>query len=447
MKRLFAGKRGVAAVLLALLALAVRLHNAFRYPPDWGYDASFNWRYIYRMAHDWALPHPSAGWSTADPPLFFAISAILMAASNFCLVLVPLLNTVAGLGIVALAVILVRDAEPERPGRSLLAAGLLLFLPAHIYMSAMVSEEMLAAFFVSVAVLALARRDPAGVGTRSELRRAVAVGFAAGLALLTKLSGAVVAVTAVGTYALDGCRRAELRSTLARVAAVAAIAAAVGGWYFARNRALYGYFQPFGLPAHEVMFEMPPGERGPLDYLRIPLATFTDPQLLHPDLLHSVWGSTYATVWFDGHRYFLPRSSQTARRLGTVTLLLALLPTAAFAVGLAGALRRSSRAPSNADTPLLLLSALTLLGFAVYNWQNPWFAVVKGTTLLGLSLPFAYYASEVLDRWTRRGGAIAALVWTVLAALAVCAVLSSTFNLAFEKTEVSGLTWRVPEEP
>jgi hypothetical protein len=446
-KRLFSGKRGVAAVLLALLALAIRLHNAFRYPADWGYDASFNWRYIYRTAHDWALPHPGAGWSTADPPLFFATSAVLMAASNFRLVLVPLFNTAVGLGIVALAVILVRDAEPERPGRSLLAGGLLLFLPAHIYMSAMVSEEMLAAFFASLAVFTLARRDRASAGTRSELRRAGAVGVAAGLAVLTKLSGVLVAVTAVGTYALDGWRRSELRSTLVRVAAVVLVAIVVGGWYFARNRVLYGYFQPFGLPAHEVMFEMPPGKRGPIDYVWIPLATWTDPQLLQPDLLHSLWGSTYATVWFDGHRYFLPRDSHAVRRLGTATLLLALLPTAAFAIGLAGGLRRSLRAPRAPDTPLLLLAALTLLGFAVYNWQNPWFAVVKGTTLLGLSLPFAYYASEVLDRWTRRGGAIAALVWTVLAALAVSVVLSCTFDLAFEKTEVSGLQWRVPEEP
>jgi hypothetical protein len=446
-KRLLSGRSGVAAALLALLALAVRLHNAFRYPADWGYDASFNWRYIYRMAHDWALPHPDAGWSTADPPFFFAASAILMAVSQFHLVLVPLFNTAVGLGVVALAVILVRDADPERPRRSLLAGGLLLFLPAHIYMSAMVSEEMLVAFFTSLAAFALARRDPAAVGARSELRRAAVVGAASGLAILTKLTGAVAALTAVGTYALDGWRRSELRPTLTRVAAVVLVAAVIGGWYFARNRVLYGYFQPFGLPAHEVMFEMPPGERGPIDFVWIPLATWTDPQLLHPDLLHSLWGSTYATVWFDGHRYFLPRDSQAVRRLGTATLLLALLPTVAFAFGLASGLRRSLRSPRAPDTPLLLLVALTLLGFAVYNWQNPWFAVVKGTTLLGLSLPFAYYASEVLDRWTRRGGAATALVWTVLAALTVSVVLSCTFNLAFEKTEVSGLQWRVQEEP
>jgi 4-amino-4-deoxy-L-arabinose transferase-like glycosyltransferase len=445
-KPLLAGRCGIAAALLALLAVAIRVQNAFRYPPDWGYDAAFNWRYIYRMAHDWALPNPAAGWSTADPPLFFTLAAVLMDASHFELVLVPLFNTAVGLAVVALAVLLVRSADPDRPRRALLAGGLLLFLPAHIYMSAMVNEEMLAACFTSLAVFALAQRGRDAATARGELSRAAATGVASGLAILSKLTGVIAAATAVGTYALDGWRRGQLRRAGGAAAVVLLLAAVVGGWYFARNRVLYGYFQPFGLRAHEVMFEIPPGERGPLDYIRLPLATWTDPQLLHPDLLRSLWGSTYATVWFDGHRYFLPRDSQAVRRLGSATLLLALLPTAAFAIGLAGGLRRALRVPGTPDTPLLLLTAATLLGYAGYNWQNPWFVVVKGTSLLGLSLPFAFYASEALERWTRPGRRSAAFVWPFLAALAVAVALSCTFNFAFEKTEVSGLQWQVPGE-
>ena len=126
--------------------------------------------------------------------------------------------------------------------------------------------------------------------------------------------------------------------------------------------------------------------------------------------------------------------------------MLALLPTAAFLSGLWGGIRRSLRAPAGPDLPLVLITALSLLGYAVYNWQNPWFVVVKGTTLLGLSLPFAFYASEALERWTRSAGRWASVVWVSLAALAVTVVLSCTFNLAFEKTEVSGLPWQVSEE-
>jgi hypothetical protein len=207
-----------------------------------------------------------------------------------------------------------------------------------------------------------------------------------------------------------------------------------------RNRVEYGWFQPHGLPAHKVMLRMPPGERAVSDYLRIPIATFTDPQLLDPDLLRSVWGSTYATVWFDGHRYFLPAVSEGVRRLGTLTLLLALLPTAAFATGLLRGARRAWADPRGSDAPLVLLTALGFAGYAAYTWQNPWFVTVKGTSLLLLSLPFAVYASEVLAAWTRSRAAL--LVWAALAGLAVAVVIGCSFDLAFARPPFSGLDWR-----
>jgi hypothetical protein len=132
------------------------------------------------------------------------------------------------------------------------------------------------------------------------------------------------------------------------------------------------------------------------------------------------------------------------RRLGGVTLLLALLPTAAFGAGLARGAARVRRGRGDADLPLLLLTAATLAGYAWYTWRNPWFVVVKGTSLLGLSLPFAFYASETLADWLR--GRLRVAVAAALALLAVCVLLSCTFGLVFEKTEVSGLPW-APVEP
>jgi hypothetical protein len=187
------------------------------------------------------------------------------------------------------------------------------------------------------------------------------------------------------------------------------------------------------------MLALPPGERALGDYLRVPAATFRDPQLLNPDLLRSVWGSTYATVWFDGHRYFLPRAGEGVRRLGALTLALALLPTAAFARGLLRGAGRARRARGGPDLPLLALTAVTLAGYVFYTWRNPWFVVVKGTSLLGLALPFAFYASETLAGWLR--GRLRAPVAAALLALVVCVVLSGTFGLVFPKTEVSGLPW------
>ncbi len=439
---LLAGGLGVAT------ALAIRLHNALTYPADWGFDASFNWRYIYRLSRDWALPDPAAGWSTGDPPLYYAVGAALfsgleaLGARDLAVVMIPLLSTAAGLVVAALAFALVCRSAPEEPGRAWLAGGLLLFLPAHIQMSAMVNEEMLAAGLGSVAIFILARerlvRAPAaGPGS---LGTAAAAGAAAGGALLTKLSGAVVVATAAATCAADALRPGARRAATARVAVLLAAALATGGWFYVRSRVLYGWFQPFGLPAHERMFGMPPGARDWLDYLRVPAATFLDPQLLEPSLLRSVWGSTYVTIWFDGHRFFLPAESEAVRRLGTATLLLALLPSAAFGIGLARGARRSLRDPGGADLPLVLASGLTLAGYALYTWHNPWFVVVKGTSLLGLSLPFAVYASDEICRWSKRRG-VAILVGIWLAALAACVAAGTSFDGLFARPEIPGLAW------
>jgi hypothetical protein len=432
----------LAAVCVAAVgsSLWLRVHNAVTYPLDWGFDAKYNWRYIIALSRNWHLPAPDAGWSTADPPLYFGLSALLVRMAPDRLMWVAALNVVLGFAIAAMAVALVRRLAPETHLRAWLAGGLVLFLPAHILMSAMVNEEMLTAACVSALLLLLAdpsrREEPP---TRAIGRGALA-GIAGGLAWFSKFTGAIGIAVAALTLADDARRRSSPVLGLRVLGALGVAVLAMGGWFYLRNVFVYGYLQPYGLPAHQMMFEMPPGARGVLDYLRFPLTTFTDPQLLNPDLLRSVWGSLYASVWFDAHRSFLPTDSDAVRQLGSVTLVLALLPTAAFIAGFARAVPRALRGDP-IDGPLVALTLLTFAGFAYYTWRNPWFAVIKGTSLLSLCLPYAVYASESLTRWGRRPAAAAGLA-AVLLALAACVVVSGTFNGWFVRDEVSGLPWR-----
>ena len=108
-------------------------------------------------------------------------------------------------------------------------------------------------------------------------------------------------------------------------------------------------------------------------------------------------------------------------------------------MGLARGCRRWLRGAGALDLPLLLLTAATLASYAWFTWRNPFFSVVKGTSLLGLSLPYAFYASETLARWLR--GRFGRWLAGALIALAVCVAVSCTFDLVFTKTEVSGLPW------
>ena len=235
-----------------------------------------------------------------------------LGARDAAVYAIPLLSVLAGLGVVALAVALARRATPADPLRAALAGLLLLFLPAHLHMSAMVNEEMLVALLTSSAVfgLAVARAQPARgrlAGARWGSRRARAAHEAV-------------------RRASRSPRRRDLRGRrLSRAAARARPRAPprswssrslVGGWFHARSLLATGSPQPFGLPAHAACSRCRPASAGSATTCACRSPPSATRSCSNPDLLRSVWGSTFVTVWFDGHRYFLPRESRAVSRLG-----------------------------------------------------------------------------------------------------------------------------------
>jgi hypothetical protein len=314
--------------------------------------------------------------------------------------------------------------------RVAIAAGLLLLLPAHLVLSAMLNEEILLASLSTLAIYLAARAVSEQPDDRS-LRRPLQIGLVGGLAFLTKLTGSLAAAAAGLSLALSSLRRDRGPARAFRqLAVVGGVSLALGGWFYLRSLLVVGALQAHGLPVHELMFTMPPGERELLDYLRVPLATFSDPRATHPDLLRSVWGTTYASLWFDAHRHFIPLRGAAIRPMSTLILVLALIPTAAFAVGFVRGVRRALANEQGPDSTFVLFVTITLAGFVLYTWRNPWFATTKGSYLLGLALPFAYYASEVLDEWLSPSkGRMRALACTcALALLAGALVLAFSFE-------------------
>lgn len=451
---MISARRGwlIALGVAMIVGSTIRISNALVYPIDMGYDAGGNWDYIALLLDSWTLPAPDEGWATAHPPFFYYLAGLIGRSTGaldkaMVVHVVRLLMAAVGVLGIGLAVALVRRVEPENHRRAFIAGALLLFLPVHIYMSAMLSEEILVTGLISLAVVGVGT-DLISLPRPGRARwRAFLFGAVAGLALLTKLTGLLVIGACVAAYLINGMRTGEKLAAFHRAVIFAATALLVGGWFYALNLLTYGYLYPHGLDVHSIMFEMPPGTRTVSDYLWIPWQTFSDPRLLSPDLLHSVWGSTYITIWFDGHHHFLPAGDSIVAKIGTAILLLGLVPTAAFAVGLWRGGRRLFRNAQGPDVVLLLLVVSTLAGYVLFTWQNPWFAVLKGSFLLGLSVPFSFYASEVLADWTRVLSPRSIAIQSCLGLLAVLVVVTFTYGLEFEKHELPGIQWTPVEMP
>jgi hypothetical protein len=437
--------------LIALLVLfgagtLLRAWNLLVYPVGMGFDADGNWDYVAQLIADWRLPAPGESWSTAHPPFFYALAALIGrlldgAGKDVITRAVVALSSLLGLAAIAAVAAYVREPAPGDTRRSLLAAALLLFLPVHVYMSTMLSEEILVTALVSFALIGLARELGRPAAERSDLFRPALLGAVAGLGLLTKLSALLpIAAGALVLFA-EGPRRGwsrALRSTLAFGGA----AALLGGWFYLRNLIGYGYLYPHGLAVHAEMFEMPPGSRTLADYLRLPLAAFGAAQASDPRLLHSVWGGLWVSLWFDSHRHFLPLRAPGLEAAAHALLVLGLLPAAAFGVGLVRGARRALWEGSGPDRLLVGTTALLLAGFVAFTWRNPWFVTVKASFLLGLSAPFAIYASEGLTDWMRAGPRRMRMLSSALILLCAASLATFSYNAVFRKADLPGTEWR-----
>ncbi len=437
----------VTAALFAV-ATAQRIWNLACYKIGMGFDADGNWEYIASLIARWHLPSPDAGWSTAHPPLFYALSAAIGRLMGSAEMEPVARATIAVCGLLALASVAsvtgyVRDLDAGRFGpRTAVAAFLLLFLPVHVYISAMLGEEMVATAFVTFALVGLARELSRAPGERSDLRRPALYGALAGLGLLAKMSAVLPIAAAAIVLLAEGPQRGWLRALRSSVAFGAA-AAVVGGWFYVHNLATYGYLYPHRLPVHDVMLEMPPGSRTALDYVVFPPAAFGPTLASEPSIVHSVWGSVWISAWFDSHRGFVPlRPSKGLRLAAHLLLVLGLVPAAAFLAGAARGARRAVLERSGPDRLFLLTTVLVLAGFAVFTWRNPSFVTVKASYLLALGAPYGVYASEALQAWTRGSRARGVLLAGVFSAIAAVVLVTFSYDLHFQKQEFPGTRWQ-----
>jgi hypothetical protein len=249
---------GLAGVLLAFVVLAA-LH-AVTVAPFLAADERSHTGYGLLVAHG-RLPtlstpaplllSPGVGpriYTANHPPLYYALVApplrlgvasghpmVGFAAARLLTVLVGATGIAA---VAALALVL----RPNRPQLALAAAAVGPLLPSFVHLCGLIHNDALgyttATVTLAVAALVLVRGPSAG--------RLAALAAAAAAAALTRASGlpfAALAVLAAGVAPLIHGRPppvVRVAAAAAQAALVAVAVAVAAGWFYLRNRALYG---------------------------------------------------------------------------------------------------------------------------------------------------------------------------------------------------------------
>ncbi|MBZ5586964.1 MAG: hypothetical protein LAO05_00190 [Acidobacteriia bacterium] len=374
------GRRNWLAWGVLATGAALRIGLAVVMPPGVAYDDHFT--PIRALLKNGRLPRPDECWQCYQPPLFYVISggvftgvsraaaacglseegatgaakkAVQLESAVFgCLTLLvcwAILRRVVPAGCPATSphdpapagsgggappgraresARIVQDHPPEgRPKQTLthggeaLALALAAFLPQHIYMSAMVTNDALTYLVASLAVWAALRAHTAGW----PIGAALLTGALCGLAVLSKAYGMATAAAVLGTVGLAAVTR------IARPAAggaqgsvagrgvgrpshdaapqtpgrygravmlVAAGALTVGIWPIAGNLRLYGKPHVDNFDFFKTgMQTQPPGSLDAVEWLTFrPVALLQHPWV-HTSTVDSIWTELYARLWFE----------------------------------------------------------------------------------------------------------------------------------------------------
>jgi hypothetical protein len=229
-------------LLLVLVGCALRLELASSYDVRLGYDF-----YDHATNIAWWMQHfqlPAIDWSRAayHPPAYYVMAGLL-ARAGVGLVGLGVLSLALGcLRLALLAVALKIYLPAQRMGR-IVALALAAVLPASVQMDSMLTNETLLATLATIALVLVpqAFRDSG----RARWPSAVVLGCVLSLALLTKVSSAVLVLALCAAAALrlahtsDQAIGVRVRGLLP-VLAVLGIALLGSGWYFAWCKLHYG---------------------------------------------------------------------------------------------------------------------------------------------------------------------------------------------------------------
>ena len=402
--------------------------------PILGFDLTSHLNYIAYILERGALPLADEGWEMYQPPLYYLMASGLLklfghstldhaAPAAGAMALLRVLNWTGGLVLLGSLYASLRLLCPEHPRDVLRGLLLGIFLPAQLYMTHYVGNEIWSAALASASIAVALRillKSP------DSLRLHLLLGAVMGAALLAKFSTVMVVVPIVAVLAarriLD--RGSSTRAGLRTLGAMLAAGLAVCGWHFARvairfGNPLIGNWDP----RIGYTWWQDPG------YHTAGYYTGFGAALSRPiySAFHSFGDAIYSTLWGDG---MIGGSALVEVRppwdfdAMTAGYLLALLPTAAILVGAATTLLRLVRAPRAEDWVILGVLAATAYGVLFMTLRLPFYAQAKAFYGLSVFVPLTVVGSRGLGVLARRAPKAATVIDVLLGVWAMNALVT-----------------------
>src|SRR5438094_2778743 len=298
-----------AAVLFLFLFCAgavLRLLLCWVNPPQNAFDNHYE--PIFLIMQTGAIPAKDACFQCYHPPVFYWISAIIgkMALSGGMTPphMAKLLQFVCCFyGIATLGICyLILKKFPLSAFASAIAFGVICFLPRHIYMSAMNSNDTISYLCVAISIyliiVALERK-------LAPLRLAL-LSIVLTVTVFTKYTAFAVlpAVLAAVLWAYHVRLVVSRKQLWVSILAVFALPLSVLGGYMAANLKHYHSPLPWNVSLYDPSVHRP-RDPEPISFVSFkPWEDVVTP-MLTPGKLHSFWTMLYSGMWFDTEPYFL----------------------------------------------------------------------------------------------------------------------------------------------
>jgi 4-amino-4-deoxy-L-arabinose transferase-like glycosyltransferase len=293
-------------VIVFIFAILLRVSLCWSNPPDNTFDNHYE--PIFMIMHFGTIPAKNACWQCYHPPVFYLISAMIgKIAVTMGVKGPPLLKLLQFIpcfyGILTVGIIyLILSKLPLSGFSRLIAFSTVCFLPRHIYMSAMNSNDTISYLFVALSIYLML----IAIERKWSPLMLFAVSIVISITLFTKYTAYVVLPVILAVFASVYFRRliAPRKQILISSFLLILLPMTLLSMYYISNTKHYGSPLPWNVN------ELDPSLTQPRDSSRMDFFSFKPWEsiktpIIVPGNMHSFWTLLYSGMWFDNEPKFV----------------------------------------------------------------------------------------------------------------------------------------------